>query len=106
MFLAVSSRADRRRLPRMRLECTMAFRIEGSDEVHEGWARTVSGGGLSFETEAPLEPGTRVEITVDPPLRLTAPLTGVLEVRRCDPAQSRRGLPYVVAGPLEIKAPA
>ena len=98
MYLAVSSKKDRRRMPRMRLECVMEFKIEGSEETVEGYARTVSAGGLSFESDRPLEPGTRLEILVDPPLRLTAPLTGVVEVRRCAPADTGRGLPYAVAG--------
>ncbi|MDF1563308.1 MAG: PilZ domain-containing protein [Deltaproteobacteria bacterium] len=98
MFLAVSSKKDRRRLPRMRLGCVMEYRIEGTEEVVEGYAKTVSGGGLSFESDRALEPGTLVEIKVDPPLRLTNALTGVIEVTRCEPIDTGRGMPYAVAG--------
>lgn len=105
MFLAVSSKKDRRRLPRMRLECVMEFKIVGSDETAEGYARTVSGGGLSFESDRALEVGTRIEILVDPPLRLSAPLTGVVEVRRCAPTDTGRGLPYAVAGDFKVLDP-
>jgi len=98
MILAKSRGPDRRRLPRMRLECSMELSLESTGESLEGFACTVSGGGLSFESDRPLEVGTRVNILVAPALRLTSPLRGVVEVRRCVPTDSGRGLPYAVAG--------
>lgn len=75
---------DRRHFPRMRLDHPVALEDPTSHERFEGRARSLSGGGLLFETDRRLEAGALLEATLTPPMTVTEPLRALLEVVRCE----------------------
>ncbi len=75
---------ERRRFMRMETECKMTYRLPQSDEVYSGVCHNLSGAGLLFSTDRPLEPGKALEINICPASNVTPPLEAFVEVLRVE----------------------
>lgn len=84
----------------MRFDCAMQFNVEGDDTVLDGFARSLSGGGLRFESPTALEAGTVLDVVVRPPLKVTRPLHALVEVIRCDESGGEKH-PFLVAASFQ-----
>ena len=61
----------------------MSFRLAGEDRTREGFCINISGSGVLFEADDPLQLGTAVEVFLVPQKKIVAPLTAFIEVVRC-----------------------
>lgn len=79
---------EKRRFPRIKVQCTVTFREEGGGRPCEGTCLEISGSGILMETaEAPAS-GTRLEVSVHPIKDITPPLDAVVEVVRAEPGET------------------
>lgn len=74
---------ERRELPRNQVDCEMSYRLAGEDLKREGFCINISGCGVLFEADNPVQLGTAVEIYLVPQKKIVAPLTAFVEVVRC-----------------------
>ncbi|MGX2030969.1 MULTISPECIES: PilZ domain-containing protein [Methylocaldum] len=89
---------EKRDFIRMQADCKMTFRLADSDIVHEGVCVNISGSGILFEADIPLDVGKAVEVCLVPQNKITPPLTAYIETIRC--AESEAG-GYRIAGAIK-----
>ncbi|BCX88466.1 hypothetical protein MIN45_P0835 [Methylomarinovum tepidoasis] len=88
---------ERRRFIRMEARCKMRCRIPQSDEEFTATCHNLSGAGVMFTTDRPVEVGKALEIRIEPESAVTPPLEAFVEVLRVE----KRDGEYAVAA--EIK---
>ena len=76
----------------------MSFRLAGQDLTQEGFCLNISGSGVLFEAEGPVQLGAALEIHLVPQKKIVAPLTAFVEVVRC--TQTGAGH-YRIAGAIK-----
>lgn len=89
---------ERRDFIRMQADCKMSYRFADAEDLREGVCVNISGSGILFRADSPVETGKAVEIHLEPENRLTPPLTAYIEVVRCDAIEPGR---YEVAGAIK-----
>ncbi|HUL13235.1 MAG TPA: PilZ domain-containing protein [Methylococcaceae bacterium] len=89
---------EKRSFGRMNANCRMSFRRAVSGMVHEGWCINISGAGILFQANLPVEPGRAVEIHTMPNDKITPPLTAFIEVVRCTRTDAEH---YWIAGAIK-----
>ncbi len=75
---------ERRRFIRMQTQCKMTFRIPQSTETFPATCQNLSGAGVMFTTDHPVDPGMALEITICPANNVTPPLEALVEVLRVE----------------------
>jgi len=75
----------------------MSYRLAGQDQTREGFCINISGSGVLFEAEGPIELGTALEVHLVPQRKIVAPLTAFVEVVRCTQIQGH----YRIAGAIK-----
>ncbi len=75
---------ERRRFIRMQTQCKMTFRFPQSDEEYSATCRNLSGAGVMFTADRPVEPGRALEIRIEPVNAVTPPLEAFVEVLRVE----------------------
>lgn len=75
---------EKRRFPRVRLNCTATFKDLETGESFTQMALDLSGGGVLFLCDRPLSRGALLEIRVDPGTGLTPPLRARIRVHRVE----------------------
>ncbi len=75
---------ERRRFIRMQTQCKMTFRFPQSDEEYSATCRNLSGAGVMFTADRPVEPGRTLEIRIEPVNAVTPPLEAFVEVLRVE----------------------
>ena len=87
--------SEKRGFPRVSLDCTARYRVQGSHQVDTARVKDLSGGGLLMLVEQPMAAGTRLFIEIEPGKQITPPLQAQLEVLRCESLPAEAG--YSVA---------
>ena len=90
--------SEKRDFPRMDMDCTLDYRVDGSDESHQGQMKNLSANGINFTCEHELAPGSQVFVTVTPTNNLTPPMSAEVTVARCDPDDNDG---FLVAGQID-----
>jgi hypothetical protein len=75
---------EKRRFARSEADCRVGYRLPGEESYLEGVCVNISGAGILFRGEIPLEVGKAAELRVDPQNGITPPLTAYIEVLRCE----------------------
>ncbi len=88
---------ERRRFIRMQARCKMRYRFPHDDEEFTATCHNLSGAGVMFTTDRPVEVGKALEIRIEPDNAVTPPLEAFVEVLRVE----ERDGEYAVAA--EIK---
>jgi hypothetical protein len=73
---------EKRNYTRMHIDCDLNFKLAGSDVIHQGRCISISGSGISFIADHPIDQGKALEIIVAPNNSITPPLTAFIEVVR------------------------
>lgn len=81
---------ERRTFSRMRANCRMRFKRVGNETSSEGVCLDISGSGILFQSDRPVEPGRALEIHTLPKDKITPPMTAFTEVVRCTPIAQER----------------
>jgi hypothetical protein len=89
---------EKRDFIRMRADCKMTFRLADTDVVYDGTCVNISGSGILFEADVPLEVGKAVEVRISPRNKVTPPLTAYIETLRCTGGETSR---YRIAGAIK-----
>jgi hypothetical protein len=89
---------EKRGFVRMPAHCGITYRTAGSGTYSEGACVNISGSGILFRGNSPLEEGKAAELHLVPENRLTPPLTAYIEVVRCQ--QGENGC-YHIAGSIK-----
>lgn len=76
---------EQRGFRRIKVDCDLDFRREGSQRVLRGHCEDLSAGGVLFIARENLDVGARLEISVLPGNRVTPPLNAIIEVVRTEP---------------------
>ena len=79
----------------MNMDCDMEYSINGSGEKKCGLMKNLSGDGVLFVADQEIKPGSEITIAITPENTVTPPLNVVVEVLRCEPADSNR---FEIAG--------
>jgi len=74
--------AEKRDFIRMFINAPVDFAIQGTDTWFQGLGIDLSGGGISFSSEAQLSEGDRVDIKLHPITPVTPPLEAIGVVTR------------------------
>jgi len=74
---------ERRGFKRMDAECKVVFRVTGTEKLHRGISKDLSGTGVSFETDIDIEAAQAIDISIQPELNSIQPLNAIAEVIRC-----------------------
>ncbi len=77
-------RDERRQFIRMQTQCKMTFRFPRSSEMFSADCHNLSGAGVMFTTEHPIDPGMALEIRICPDNHVTLPLEALVEVLRVE----------------------
>jgi len=89
---------EKRDFIRMQADCKMTFRLADTDVVHEGTCVNISGSGILFEADTPVDVGKALEISLHPQNKITPPLTAYIETIRCTESEAGR---YRIAGAIK-----
>ncbi|MBM3202639.1 PilZ domain-containing protein [Candidatus Woesearchaeota archaeon] len=89
---------EKRDFIRMQSYCKMQFRMAGSENFMTAYCKNISGSGILFLSDLPLEPGKAAEVFIDPENRITPPLTAYIEIIRCESIHDRE---YEIAGSIK-----
>jgi len=81
---------EKRAFSRMRANCRMSFKCVGAGTGSEGLCLDISGSGILFQTDRPVEPGRALEIRTLPKDKITPPMTAFIEVVRCTQTAQER----------------
>lgn len=73
---------EKRDYIRMDVDCEITFRLANTQEVQGGRCTSISGAGVSFISDSPIEEGKALEITVLPTKNITPPMIAFIEVVR------------------------
>ncbi|MBS3965623.1 MAG: PilZ domain-containing protein [Methylomonas sp.] len=73
---------EKRDYIRMDVDCDLTYKQANTDIAKTGRCTTLSGAGVSFIADQPLEAGNAIEISVIPKNNLTPPMTAFVEVVR------------------------
>ena len=73
---------EKRNYTRMHIDCSVNYKLVGSDETHRGHCTSISGSGISFIADRPLDQGKALEINVVSNSSITPPMTAYIEVVR------------------------
>lgn len=76
----------------------MSFRLAGEELSREGFCINISGSGVLFEADGPVQLGTAVEVHLVPQKKIVAPLTAFIEVVRCTRTDTGH---YRIAGAIK-----
>ncbi|MCK5639546.1 MAG: PilZ domain-containing protein [Gammaproteobacteria bacterium] len=74
--------SEKRNFGRMTVECSMGYKVAGSDEMREGQALDLSSTGMLFTCTDELESGMQLKINITPGNSLIPPLDAMAEVMR------------------------
>jgi hypothetical protein len=75
---------EKRRFARMEADCKISYRLAGDESYHDGGCVNISGAGILFRGDFPLEVGKAAELRIDPENGITPPLIAYIEVVRCE----------------------
>ncbi len=75
---------ERRQFIRMQTQCKMTYRFPHSTEMFTATCHNLSGAGVMFTTDRPIEPGRALEIRISPANNVTPPLEALVEVLRVE----------------------
>ena len=89
--------SEKRDFPRMSVDCAARYRVDGSPSVHTAIAKDLSGGGLLMWIDGPLDPGSQLEVEIQPGKDITPPLYLTVAVVRCDPRGADAGAGFAIA---------
>ncbi len=89
---------EKRDFIRMQARCKMRFRVADSEHFTEATCSNISGSGILFHADTPVEAGKAAEVHIKLENRLTTPLTAYIEVVRCE--QIAGGL-FEIAGSIK-----
>jgi hypothetical protein len=89
---------EKRRFARTEADCNITYRLAEGDRCFEGGCLNISGAGILFLGDFPLEAGKAAELRIDPGHGIAPPLTAYIEVARCDPEASGG---YRIAGSIK-----
>jgi len=89
---------EKRDFMRMQARCRMQFRVADGENFLEATCGNISGSGILFLADVPVEPGKAAEVYIDLESRLSAPLTAYIEVIRCEQIASGE---YEIAGSIK-----
>lgn len=88
---SVGGGADRRRFPRLAKECRIRVRplsgIEARDDGFDAMTVNISGGGLCYQTDEPVEPGAFVAVELTIP-GLESPVLALARSAFCSAADA------------------
>lgn len=73
---------ERRQFIRMQTQCKIIYRIVQSTETYVAKCSNLSGAGVMFTTDQPIESGRALEITICPANDVIPPLEALVEVLR------------------------
>lgn len=90
---------EKRPFSRINANCRMTFRHADSVTVHDGFCLNISGSGILFQADVPVEAGRAIEIHTLPNNAGTPPLTAFIEVVRCTQTDDREV--YQIAGTVK-----
>lgn len=91
----IIGKSEKRDFIRMNIESEVSFNRPGSDETFQGKTVDLSATGLRFITEAPVQVGELLNITVKPGVSITPPLDITMAVVRVEKTEDGH---YDVAG--------
>lgn len=89
---------EKRDFIRMQARCKMRFRVANSEHFTDATCGNISGSGILFQADVPVEAGKAAEVHVDLENRLTPPLTAYIEVIRCEQIGENH---YEIAGSIK-----
>ncbi len=73
---------EKRDYIRMDIDCDITYRFADSGAIYRGQCTTISGAGVSFISDQPIEIGKAMEINILPTKALTPPMNAFIEVVR------------------------
>ena len=76
--------SDKRDFRRMSVDCPVAFKVIGSNQVINGKVMDLSATGLRIHSAVSLEAGDEIEVNVKPEKTYVPPLYAIAEVLRVD----------------------
>ncbi len=88
---------EKRRFPRMAIECPARFRVVGTNEASGAIVKDLSGGGVLLWIDREVEAGSQLSIVIEPLSKITPPLSAVVEVVRCYPLGTAEEGTFAVA---------
>ena len=91
---------EKRDFPRMNLNCSMVYIVQGSRSSTKATALNISSTGILFESEQKLNAGDLIEVTVPDNLPV-ATLKAIVRVNRVETADEPDH--YRIAGVIEQK---
>lgn len=89
---------EKRDFIRMQADCKMTYRLADTRNYREGSCVNLSGSGILFESESPVDAGMALEVRLEPANRITPPLIAYIEVIRCTRVGDNR---YSIAGVIK-----
>ncbi len=90
---------EKRPFSRINANCRMTFKHADAEAMHDGLCINISGSGILFQADNPVEPGKAIEIHTLPNNAATPPLTAFIEVVRCTEVNNRGH--YHIAGTVK-----
>ena len=79
--------AEKRDFMRMFINAPVDFTISGTNDWNRGIGKDLSGGGLSFSSDKPMNEGDKVDIKLHPITPVTPPLEAKVTVIRTDQSE-------------------
>ncbi|MEQ1635132.1 MAG: PilZ domain-containing protein [Methylococcales bacterium] len=73
---------ERRDYSRMEVDCEITYRLADSDTIQHARCTSISGAGLAFIAEQPVDLGKAMEVRVLPGKSITPPLVAFIETVR------------------------
>lgn len=80
---------EKREYFRMRIDCDVHCKHQGSDEMHIARATSLSGAGISFITTQTLTIGDRLHISIHPGHSITPSMTAEAHIIRVVPLENK-----------------
>lgn len=90
--------SEKRGFIRIKTDSKIEYRVVGSKDTYYGECINLSAGGVLFTSDHNVEPGTLMEISIQPEQVLVAPLDATIKVVR---TRSNTNGSYAIAGQIK-----
>ncbi len=81
---------EKRNYIRMDVDCDISYKLADSGTRKTGRCISLSGAGIAFIADTPIEPGLAMEVCVQPKSAVTPPMTAFIEVVRCNKSEDQQ----------------
>ncbi len=81
---------EKRDFIRMNVECEVKFKLPGQTDTQTGICTSLSGSGMSLQSDQPFAVGLALEVILAPKTAITPPMHAFVEIVRCQATDDGR----------------